>query len=74
MGVLSTAIASPRHVRAFVERQRLIDLLDAVDESRVTTVCAPAGYGKTTAALYWSLRASQPAAGWYCGSRCGPGS
>jgi LuxR family maltose regulon positive regulatory protein len=54
MGVVSTAIARPRHVRTFVERRRLSDLLDAVDESRVTTVCAPAGYGKTTAMLYWS--------------------
>ena len=54
MGVVSTAIARPRHVRSFVERQRLRDLLDAVDDSRVTTVCAPAGYGKTTTMLYWS--------------------
>jgi LuxR family maltose regulon positive regulatory protein len=54
MGVVSTAIAPPRHVRTFVERGRLAELLDSVDESRVTTVCAPAGYGKTTAMVYWS--------------------
>ena len=54
MGVVSTAIAQPRHVRTFVERERLRELTDAIDETRVTTICAPAGYGKTTAALYWS--------------------
>jgi LuxR family maltose regulon positive regulatory protein len=54
MGVVSTAIAQPRHVRTFVERARLRELIDAIDETRVTTICAPAGYGKTTAALYWS--------------------
>jgi LuxR family maltose regulon positive regulatory protein len=41
-------------VRSFVERERFQALTDAIDESRVTTVCAPAGYGKTTAILYWS--------------------
>ncbi len=54
MRVASTAIARPRHLRTFVARQRLAELLDDIDESRVTTVCAPAGYGKTTAVLHWS--------------------
>jgi LuxR family maltose regulon positive regulatory protein len=51
MGVIPTVIVQPRHLRTQVERPRIAALVEAVDASRVTTVCAPAGYGKTTAIL-----------------------
>ncbi len=54
MGVVPTAIIPPRHMNIKIVRQRLVELADAVDASRVTTICAPAGYGKTTAALQWT--------------------
>ncbi len=59
MGVVPTAIAPPRHLRTQIRRQRLDALLADVDASRVTTVYAPAGYGKTTAMLQWSREMSQ---------------
>ncbi len=54
MGVVPTAIVQPRELTNEVERERVAVLLDAVDASRVTTVYAPAGFGKTTAALKWT--------------------
>jgi LuxR family maltose regulon positive regulatory protein len=51
MGVIPTVIVQPRHLRTQIGRPRIAALVDAVDASRVTTVCAPAGYGKTTAIL-----------------------
>ncbi len=41
MDVVSAATAQPRHVRGFVERERLRELAEAIDETRVTTICAP---------------------------------
>jgi len=54
MGVVPTAIVQPRHLHTQIARKRLTDLSDAVDASRVTTLYAPAGYGKTTAMLQWA--------------------
>lgn len=49
MGVVPTTIAVPRHVGTQIVRRGLSDLAEAIDASRVVLVCAPAGYGKTTA-------------------------
>ncbi|MDE2462523.1 MAG: hypothetical protein KGO02_02230, partial [Alphaproteobacteria bacterium] len=59
MGIVPTAIAQPRAARNLVARARIAELLDPVDCSRVTTVCAPAGYGKTTAVLQWTQALSE---------------
>lgn len=53
MAVVSTAIAPPRAPLALISRKRLGDLVGRVDKSRVTMLCAPAGYGKTCAMLLW---------------------
>lgn len=49
MGVVPTTIAAPRHVGNLIVRRGLSDQAGAIDASRVVLVCAPAGYGKTTA-------------------------
>ena len=52
MGFVPTAIIAPSN-RGLVHRTRLETLSGLISNSRVTTVCAPAGSGKTMAALYW---------------------
>lgn len=54
MSELLTAIVPPRPARPPIERKAVTELVGAVDQSRITTLCAPAGYGKTTVALQWS--------------------
>jgi LuxR family maltose regulon positive regulatory protein len=56
MGVVPTTIIPTRARRILIARQRIVDLTASVGDSRVTTICAPAGSGKTTAALYWADR------------------
>lgn len=53
MAVVSTAIAPPRAPLTLIARKRLGELAGRVDKSRVTMICAPAGYGKTCAMLLW---------------------
>jgi LuxR family maltose regulon positive regulatory protein len=54
MGVVPSAIAQPRAPHAQIERDHLNAMIDVVEASRVTTVYAPAGYGKTMAVLHWA--------------------
>ncbi len=54
MAVVPTAIVPPRALRPIIVRQTLARLVEVVDASRVTTVCSPAGSGKTTAMFYWA--------------------
>ncbi len=51
MGIVPTVVVQPRHPRSQIERKSIAGRIDAIDASRVTTVCAPAGYGKTTVML-----------------------
>lgn len=52
---LSGAKLTPPPPRdGYVDRVRLRRVLDAWPEHRVTLVCAPAGYGKTTLAAAWA--------------------
>jgi LuxR family transcriptional regulator, maltose regulon positive regulatory protein len=53
MAVVATAIAPPRAPLTLISRKRLGDLAGRVEKSRVTMICAPAGYGKTCAMLLW---------------------
>jgi LuxR family maltose regulon positive regulatory protein len=53
MGLVPTTIIPPRATPQLIARAGQGKLTDAIDQSRVTTICAPAGSGKTTAALSW---------------------
>ena len=54
MSLLSTVVVPPKVPHEQIKRVELEGKLDAVDASRVTTVFAPAGYGKTMAVLRWA--------------------
>lgn len=60
MGIVPTTIIPPRTARPIIVRPALADMTDAIGRSRITTICAPAGSGKTTAMLFWAdeLRAA----------------
>jgi len=57
-------VSLPSRRPAIVRRQRLIDLLAAGSERRVTLMSAPAGYGKTTLLLDFAQSAPVPVC-WY---------
>src|SRR3990172_3876866 len=57
-------VSLPPRRPAIVRRQRLIDLLAAGSERRVTLMSAPAGYGKTTLLLDFAQSAPVPVC-WY---------
>ena len=54
MGVVPTTIVPPRPPQFQIARPQLARHAEEVDSSRVTTVFAPAGYGKTTAVVQWT--------------------
>ena len=56
MGLVPTTIVPPRSSHVVIERPALEAFSDAIDRSRLTMICAPAGSGKTTAALFWFNR------------------
>ncbi|TVV77159.1 LuxR C-terminal-related transcriptional regulator [Sphingomonas solaris] len=53
MGLVPTTIVPPSSRRLFIERAGLSAMLDTIGKSRITSISAPAGSGKTSAALYW---------------------
>ncbi|HKX78099.1 MAG TPA: LuxR C-terminal-related transcriptional regulator [Novosphingobium sp.] len=53
MGLIPTTIVPPRARSVLVDHGRLSALTARIASSRLTTVFAPAGSGKTTAALCW---------------------
>jgi LuxR family maltose regulon positive regulatory protein len=61
-GLLTTKLHVPPRRSEIVPRPRLLERLDAHPTGRLTLLCAPAGYGKTTVAAEWIGRA--PAVGW----------
>jgi LuxR family transcriptional regulator, maltose regulon positive regulatory protein len=66
-GMPAVAVASPKmsrpHVgRTAVRRQRLLDMLDAGADRRVTLICAGAGWGKSTLVSEWAETQSNPVA------------
>src|SRR3546814_7676025 len=52
MGIVTTSIVPPRAARPVIVCDALAQLTQAIGESRVNMVCAPAGSGKTTPMLY----------------------
>lgn len=55
------ALVPPLPAQAF-ERERLLDLLASAVQRKVTTVVAPAGYGKSVAVSQWCGRSDRPVA------------
>ena len=53
MSFIPATIVAPQRRAAFIERQVLQNLSNAVAEARMTLISAPAGSGKTAAAVYW---------------------
>jgi len=51
--VIDVKLVPPRPRPETIQRRRLRRLLDASASARVTLLCAPAGYGKTTALADW---------------------
>lgn len=61
--LLYTKLHPPPVREKQVARRRLLEKLDAALKQRLTLVCAPAGYGKTTLLSQWVERREQPT-GW----------
>lgn len=53
MNLIPTTIVAPRLRTDQYPRQLIEEFAVKVDQSRLTVICAPAGYGKTSAALQW---------------------
>jgi ATP/maltotriose-dependent transcriptional regulator MalT len=51
--LLQTKLFVPRSRPALVSRPRLIERLNQAIEGKLTVVCAPAGFGKTTLLGQW---------------------
>ena len=51
--ILTTKLHLPSYRTGLVSRPRLVDLLNAGLERRLTLISAPAGYGKTTSVSEW---------------------
>ncbi len=71
MTVLSTRLSPPIDPRNLINRVRLVERLEEADGARLTTVFAPAGYGKTSLLAQWyrKLRASSRACAWLTADR-----
>ncbi len=63
MDLLSTKLHAPPVREKRVERRRLLLKLNAVVNQKLTLICAPAGYGKTTLLSQWINQRSEPV-GW----------
>jgi len=63
MDLLLTKLHPPPVLEKHVVRLHLLERLDASLHQRLTLVCAPAGYGKTTLLCQWIYRLSRPV-GW----------
>ena len=66
--LLAPKLQPPRLHSTLVRRQRLLSLLDAGRERKLTLLSAPAGFGKTTLVRQWladaETRGSAPAIAW----------
>jgi LuxR family maltose regulon positive regulatory protein len=62
-GILATKLFVPRLSLSFVPRRRLVNVFEGGRSSKLTLVCAPAGFGKTAALAEW-VRAADVRAAW----------
>lgn len=60
--LLSTKLFIPKLRSEIVHRNRLSDRLDDGLKGKLTLICAPAGFGKTTVLVDWVSRLSRPVA------------
>ncbi len=63
MDLLYTKLQPPPYQEKRVARPRLLEKLDASVNQKLTLICAPAGYGKTTLLSQWINRRTEPV-GW----------
>ncbi|GCE28333.1 hypothetical protein KDA_38170 [Dictyobacter alpinus] len=54
--ILETKLHPPRLPAILIDRPRLLDVLDNGRSQKLTLLCAPAGFGKTTLVLQWIAR------------------
>jgi LuxR family maltose regulon positive regulatory protein len=59
MNIMPTVVVPPRAPHDQIVRPNLDAKISAIDASRVTTVFAPAGFGKTMAVLQWASALEQ---------------
>ncbi len=72
MANFRTTIVPPRPRRPILFRESLAELTARVGSARVTTVCAPAGSGKTSAMLFWKNEfANEGRPVWWLAARAG---
>jgi LuxR family maltose regulon positive regulatory protein len=62
MGLLTTKLHPPPARRKLAARMGLLDRLNDSLSHKMTILCAPAGYGKTTLLSHWIDRRSEPVA------------
>ena len=60
--ILRTKLFAPRLRPEFVDRPHLVDRLQAGEGGKLTLICGPAGFGKTTLAASWLARTDRPSA------------
>jgi LuxR family maltose regulon positive regulatory protein len=60
--LVSTKLYPPRLRASHLARPKLVSLLEDDSDRRLTLVCAPAGYGKSTLIAQWLERATKPSA------------
>jgi LuxR family maltose regulon positive regulatory protein len=60
--VLATKLYAPPHRPKLVLRPRLIERLNDGLHRKLTLICAPAGFGKTTLASEWTAGCKRPSA------------
>ena len=63
MDLISTKLHPPPVRENRVTRRHLLDMLDNAVKEKLTLICAPAGYGKTTLLSQWLSRHPKPV-GW----------
>ncbi len=62
MALIQTKLYGPRKRSDLIARARLLERLNAGLSGKVTLVCAPAGFGKTTLLAQWIQSISRPVA------------
>ncbi|MCB0117035.1 MAG: hypothetical protein KDD84_23205, partial [Caldilineaceae bacterium] len=60
--ILATKLFVPSPRPDLITRTRLIERLDAGRHRKLTLVCAPAGFGKTTLVTAWNATSPRPPA------------